>query len=81
MLKFVPEIAEIIGPRLSDVTTLNCEEEKQQYAQRALILFKPFRTRDDLFGDNYSYLEAWKTFKRTSIYLNSEAHIILENMQ
>ena len=81
MPKNLSEIAEIIGPRLPEIKTLDCEEEKKQYTQRALILLKPFRTRDDLFGDNSSYLEAWKKFKKTSIYLNSEAPIILENIQ
>ena len=71
--KNFPISAENVGTWLPEAIKLNCAEEKKKISQMDLIFFNPFRTRDGPFGDNSSYLESLKTFKKMSAYSNIEA--------
>jgi hypothetical protein len=56
-------IPNLKGPRLSDVDELDSEKDREQIAQIALILFKPFRSLHDLTGGFDSWWLAYTAFK------------------
>jgi hypothetical protein len=56
-------IPNLKGPRLADVDELDSENDREQFAQIALILFKPFRSLHDLTGGFDSWWLAYKAFQ------------------
>ncbi len=57
------------------------EEEFEKYSEKALLLFKPYRSTSDLLGTRRKYSEAFTDLKETEYFQNSQARRILSKTE
>lgn len=55
-------VPRIFGPRLPDQDALDEDSDKERFGMLALILFSPWRSRDDILSTGTSYWDSYVTF-------------------
>ena len=62
------------GPRLKYRHNLQTDSDPEQYAPILLILFRPFRSRNDLLADSSTWWEAGQSCEPNQFYAKIIAH-------